>query len=178
MVLTPPSQPVFWIPPTLCAKAFVDFSRRSIIGNKIVHLIHPQPTSWKTIALAVSEELDVPLIPFQEWVQHVRARSDELVTNGNGIVDARSLCEIPALKLVSSLEFSMGAAANNPNTDAIGVSSLDVANAVQLSDSLKNSATDIIDRDAVRLWIRYWKTVTETWKSQQTPRRALNLTAL
>ncbi|TFK25361.1 hypothetical protein FA15DRAFT_703770 [Coprinopsis marcescibilis] len=167
--------PVFFIPPTLCAKAFVDFSRCEIVGNKIVHLIHSQEIMWNSIiAATVSEEFKVPLVPFEEWIKALRARYNKVTSNGTKRADDRIVRDIPALRLVSGLELVMGSSARNPNVDASGVPFLDLTNAIRYSDSLRNpDASEIIGPDDVRLWIRYWNSLKNPSKKQEPPRRAL-----
>ncbi|TFK21446.1 acetyl-CoA synthetase-like protein [Coprinopsis marcescibilis] len=168
-------KPVFWISPTLCAQAFVEFSRDAEVeytatdaerksGNcKIVHLVHPRGTTWSSISSTISQELGVPLLPFPEWLEVLRARSDTVLAKGNGIIDERSLMEVPALKLVDSLEALLEAAARNQYTDAIGMPTLDVSCAVKLSESLaglqKASAcsSGSIRPEDIKAWIRYWR---------------------
>ncbi|TFK21458.1 acetyl-CoA synthetase-like protein [Coprinopsis marcescibilis] len=168
-------KPVFWISPTLCAQAFVDFSRHvdveytatdteeANVNCKIVHLVHPRGTTWSSISSTISQELGVPLLPFPEWLAVLRARSATVLAKGNGIIDERSLMEVPALKLVDSLEALLEAAARNQYTDAIGMPTLDVSCAVRLSESLASlqkapdSSSGSIGPEDIKAWIGYWR---------------------
>jgi hypothetical protein len=63
------------------ASAYVDFIKASgsIAGHEIVHLVHPRPISWDDLMSIIARELDLPLIPFEDWFKalHVHVLKDE-----------------------------------------------------------------------------------------------------
>ncbi|KAF7328516.1 Acetyl-CoA synthetase-like protein [Mycena venus] len=60
---------VAWLPVHIAAEAMVDFLESPAAG--IVHLINTQPVAWRALAAVVATELNVPLVPYTEWLNRL-----------------------------------------------------------------------------------------------------------
>lgn len=74
----------------------------------VADLVHPTPISWNTVFKRFSELLDVPLVPYAEWLQKLEA---QLTVQGS---------ELHALRLLNiykniKLEYGVGVEATLAN---------------------------------------------------------------
>ncbi|KAJ3569819.1 hypothetical protein NP233_g4796 [Leucocoprinus birnbaumii] len=56
---------VSWIPVHEAAKAFAEMRSGS---SSFLHLVHPNPATWSDVFSLVSRSLNVPLVPYSEWL--------------------------------------------------------------------------------------------------------------
>ena len=68
-------QDVDWIPVELAAKALCDFRQPDGVGFRLVHLVHPRPVPWSSIAAVVAQELSAQLVPYDVWLSKLEARA-------------------------------------------------------------------------------------------------------
>ncbi|KIJ49844.1 hypothetical protein M422DRAFT_246210 [Sphaerobolus stellatus SS14] len=71
---------VSFVPLHVAASAIIDLRNSSSI---FAHLVHPRPVTWKSVIANVAEILDVPTIPFEEWLKRLEAvpRTPEALHN-------------------------------------------------------------------------------------------------
>ncbi|KAI1792211.1 acetyl-CoA synthetase-like protein [Ganoderma leucocontextum] len=74
------------------ARAFVEMRKSSA---RTLHLVHPRPVAWKAIIAPIAQELDVPLVPYSEWLAALERGAAEGSTDE---VDAMRVN--PALRLL------------------------------------------------------------------------------
>ncbi|EED82934.1 predicted protein [Postia placenta Mad-698-R] len=67
---------VSWIPVDLAAATIVDMCD---IAADTLHLVHPQPVGWNAIMEPLASKLNVPLVPYVEWL----ARLESLAEDGD-----------------------------------------------------------------------------------------------
>ena len=116
-------QDVSWIP--LEAVGSVVAEIRNTTSN-IVHIAHPKPVSWRYIFGKVSQTLDVPVVPFSDWL----ARLEALTTSSKGnetkaialletcrTVDPSAPKFVPRMSCETALRESPTLAAVQPLTD-------------------------------------------------------------
>ena len=80
-------QKVSWVPSYEAAYAFIEM-RHSV--RPVLHLVHPQPTPWRTILLSLAEEIGVPLVPYKTWLAALELHAE----------DEQAICTNPALRLL------------------------------------------------------------------------------
>ncbi|KAJ7191755.1 hypothetical protein B0H12DRAFT_1039746 [Mycena haematopus] len=131
---------VSWLPVHIAADAMVDFLESPTGG--IIHLINPQPIAWSTLATVVAAELNVPLVPYTEWLE----RLEHTDKSGNNAVALRAS---RLLQFFRSLEKSGG-------EDAFGFPKLPMPQALAASQALRAGKSRLEAKD-VKAWIKYWR---------------------
>ncbi|KZO93855.1 thioester reductase [Calocera viscosa TUFC12733] len=152
-----PSSPhgfIDWLPTDDAARAIVDSLHAPLEPDakfRYLNLVHPNPTSWDAIFEAMSKELGVPLIPFQDWVARVEKES---AAGGPSAAE-----RIPAIKLqdffhrlVSGGSPELGGGASTAST---GQTQFDTTKAVQVSETLRTLPR--LNEDDVGRWLQYWR---------------------
>lgn len=111
-------------------------------SEPVLHLVHPYTVPWTVISETASKVLEVPIIPYNEWL----SRLQDAVRNSSNDSDAPK--HNPALKLIDFYE-----------NDLVEVSPLSIATdkAVKVSRSLREAKK--MDTQEVNRWIGYWKKV-------------------
>ncbi|KAF9556258.1 acetyl-CoA synthetase-like protein [Agrocybe pediades] len=144
-----------WIPVHLAAKAVVDYRRAGSPGSSsLVHLVHPQPTSWAKLASIAAQDLSVPLVSYVQWLEKLEGAATR---NGDSAeTSVESLKAIPALRL---LDFYRVVASNlRKEGNAFGLPRLSCENAVRLSPTLSEGIPPLGEQD-VKSWLNFWKEV-------------------
>ncbi|KAF9544259.1 acetyl-CoA synthetase-like protein [Agrocybe pediades] len=147
---------VDWIPVHIAAKAMSDYSRS---GNEsgsstIVHLVHPRPVPWSTLASVLAQELSVPLVHYSEWLEKLESMAKEKEKISDSDITGVGAHGIHALRLLDfyrSLISKMDQGGN-----AFGLPRLSCTQAVKLSDTL-SSGISPLGEEAVRSWLGFWK---------------------
>ncbi|KDR70335.1 hypothetical protein GALMADRAFT_36789, partial [Galerina marginata CBS 339.88] len=147
---------VDWVPVHIAAKSLIDF--RTCDNQQsctIVHLVHPRPTSWSSLARILASDLSIPLVPFVDWLTKLEqcGKIDPGTTdNQPGVKLVRAL---PALRMLSFFRFALENAGESGN--ALGFPSLLFDEAVRLSTTL--SDTPPLGESDARMWLKYWRSV-------------------
>ncbi|KAH7929530.1 acetyl-CoA synthetase-like protein [Leucogyrophana mollusca] len=141
---------VSWIPLHIAASAFVDLALAlEVPSNHIVHIIHPRPVPWLTLASFLSSELSVALVPYHEWLGKLEAQHSE-----DTRLQTTLLQNLRALRL---LPFFKNIAQNAWRGEAMGFPKLDVAQAQAYSTTLADPSLSQLGRGDVVAWIGYWR---------------------
>ncbi|KAJ7930505.1 hypothetical protein B0H13DRAFT_2532734 [Mycena leptocephala] len=132
---------VAWLPVHIAAEAMVDFLESPTA--EIVHLINPQPVAWRTLAAVVATELNVPLVPYTEWLDRLEhaAKAED---NGVPLRASR------LLQFFRSLDDQ-----KSGGEDAFGFPKLPMTQALASSQSLRTGRCRLEAKD-VKEWIKYW----------------------
>ncbi|KAK0458897.1 uncharacterized protein EV420DRAFT_1269857 [Desarmillaria tabescens] len=132
---------VSWVPLDMAAQVIRDICRsnphKRTSLTRVLHLAHPKPTSWVSIALALSDALSVPLVSYGVWVSKLE-----------------SCTAAPAYKL---LEFfrALGTS-HRPNVEAFGLPTLDLSMTLSTSSTLSDPCLQSLGpTDAIR-WLSHW----------------------
>lgn len=56
----------------------LDFSRAGLHDDAFLHLTSPHPVPWKFIIEVVANKIDLPIIPYNDWLEKYRTRVHEL----------------------------------------------------------------------------------------------------
>jgi len=109
------------------------------------HVVHPRGVSFNALVGLAASWLNVPLVPFPEWLsklsQEHKTRSDL----------KRSQVDNPALRIFSFYE----TAPTGPEWEPIGSARLDTSRAVRVSKVLAEGAKPLGEEN-VRKWLGAW----------------------
>ncbi|KAF7347147.1 Acetyl-CoA synthetase-like protein [Mycena venus] len=133
-----PSGVVAWLPPEAVSHTIVDAALSPERPPFAINLVHPRPVPWDLVMSAMASTVELPLIPFADWVQQLQIRSTRAT--------AEDIGRIPGLKL---LDFFKGALAGAANVD------FSTLKAQGLSKSMR-LLRPLVEDDAKR-WMNYWK---------------------
>ena len=121
----------------------MDFTHAKSSVNT-VHLVHPKPQSAKDIFEIFGKELDLPLIPYTDWVKRLEGCSDE-----------QSADAVPGLKLLDF--FRTGLETESQGYEVGGVPILACEAGVKSSAHLQQAKR--IGPSEVVGWLDYWKSI-------------------
>jgi thioester reductase-like protein len=145
-------QDVSWIPVHIAAAALVDFLD-PIPTACILHLVNPQPMAWSTLAQVIAADLEVPLVPYVDWLSQL-----EVATQTHE--KSKSFRAPRLLRFFQSLNPEMTDA-----EDAFGFPKLDMQHALRSSETLPGPNWQLKETDA-KNWMEYWRAVGLLWKLQ------------
>jgi len=135
---------VSFVPLHAAATALLELRHASGI---FAHLVHPRPVPWRRIIEYVAAIIDIPVIPYDEWLRRLEAspKTSEALHNN------------PALHL---LDFYYASRAPKDRSDlsrreAMGLSLFETRQTVVDAPTLKDLAQ--LDMEEVSRWIDYWK---------------------
>lgn len=121
----------------------------------VTHLTHPRPVQWSSVFSAFSSSLDLPIVPYSEWLHRLEKRTSELV-GSSAEVEAAAYSEIPALKL---MDFFIGAAGGNKDAKhvvAVGLQLLSLDEAKKASLTMRDENLQQVGQKDVQKWLEYW----------------------
>ncbi|THU84226.1 acetyl-CoA synthetase-like protein [Dendrothele bispora CBS 962.96] len=154
-----------WIPADMAARAIRDFLDVPVAETSgqtaIVHLIHPRPVRWSTLAHLIASRLEkVDVVPFKVWLAKLEEKGRE---------DPEAEKKISALRI---LEFYKGLAAETqaesgsvPLTtsgqaedglEAFGFPEIGMERAKKLSATLADPEVRQLGERDVGRWLRCW----------------------
>ena len=141
-------QYVAWLPVDDAAVALVDFTDSA---EKVLHLRHPRPVTWPDVFKHFSSELNLPLVPYTDWVTRLEhglvASNDASATRG--LEHGLRLLDI----------FRLLVDPNEPRPDFMGklVPHMDMTHALEASTTLRDGKVTEIGPEDVHRWIEYWR---------------------
>lgn len=116
-------------------------------------MIHPRPATWSDVFVPLSKILDVPLVPYTEWLSCLQKLVDDHPES-----EVELMRQVPALKL---LDFYRGSIHqfDKPGTEAMGLPLLSTTNAVKNSTTLADIDLPAIGAEDARKWLDYWRLI-------------------
>ena len=136
-----------WVPAYEGARAFVEM-RHSL--DPIVHLLHPRPVSWHTLLAPIAQELDVPLVPFTEWL----SRLEGSVAQGSA-EGVKTMGLNAALRLLSLYKARGEIVDRTLGVDVMGFATIGTDKAVRVSESL--ASLPQLDGETAMRWLVAWR---------------------
>ncbi|PCH42381.1 hypothetical protein WOLCODRAFT_17681 [Wolfiporia cocos MD-104 SS10] len=124
---------VSWIPLDLAAAALVDFRRASNPAHT-VHLVHPRPVSWHSIATQVVSEFSVPLVPYTYWLEQLEATARS--SNHPDSDNADTLETLHASRLLRLFRSFAKEVGTYSERSAMGMPNIKATRAIQASNTL------------------------------------------
>jgi len=143
---------VDWIPLDLAARVLVEFSKFPATPS-ILHLVHPRPVAWSSIAASLSAELSLDVVPYSQWLSALEQENKEGDAGQGSVQRVR---ELRALRLLS---FFQSIARKEGGKSAMGFPALAVTNAKACSPSLADPALTSLGATDVHKWVAYWRKV-------------------
>ncbi|KAF8161947.1 hypothetical protein K438DRAFT_1909851 [Mycena galopus ATCC 62051] len=104
-----------------------------------------RPIAWRTLGAVVSAELNVPLVPYADWLSRLE---DAAKAQGH----AAPLRAARLLEFFKSVNHK-----NGDDEEAFGFTKLDMTRALASSPSLRD--THRLGEKDVKQWIKYWRSV-------------------
>ncbi|KAI0660272.1 hypothetical protein C8Q70DRAFT_1105691 [Cubamyces menziesii] len=135
---------VSWIPSYEAARAFAEMrhSRESVL-----HLVHPQRIPWNDMIAPIASQLNVPLVPYEDWL----ARLQENIDRDNS--PTIELTEkSPALRLMS---FFMMFVKASSKREPLGGAYLSTEKSTAASPTL--AELPMLNERNVQRWMDGWK---------------------
>lgn len=143
---------ISWIPVHTAATAIIDFCHSEY---SLINLVHPCPAKWSTIFSSFASVLNIPIIPYSEWL----ARLDQSAEDSGGASDADNFRRNPGLRLLDWYHSAFAHDNDGPCADAMGFPKFDLTNALAASRVLADDSLPRLDIGDVKLWVDYWKSV-------------------
>lgn len=141
------------------AAALVDF-RKAPESTRVVHLIHPRPVSWSSLAGVVSSMLSVPLVPYTDWLAKLEQAASSLSqSEDSGETQGDSIDLLRDLRAVRLLSFFKAIKTNSLDGEALGFPHIDITQAVAASTTLSDPELHQLDAGDVARWLGYWRKV-------------------
>jgi len=141
---------VDWLPFDIAAAAVVDLRNASSTTHTL-HLVHPRPISWHTIAIAMSSEFSVPLVAFSEWLTILEQAAQATTTLKAKSRDFRAPKLIPFYRSLEERSSS--------SRMSVGFPEVDITQALKLSSTLADPNLRQISAMDIRRWLEYWYSV-------------------
>ncbi|KZT73185.1 acetyl-CoA synthetase-like protein [Daedalea quercina L-15889] len=144
-----------WIPADLAAAAVVDF-RKYTSPTHTVHLVHPRPVSWRSLATYIAGEFSVPLVPYSAWLAKLEEYSSE-DTSKLAVAPLRNDAPhgLHASRLLSFFRSLASRVGSGPN--ALGMVNLDLKQALIASPALADPEIRRLRMQDAQRWLAYWQ---------------------
>lgn len=145
-------QSISWIPAVITAKVIIETRHSTAL---MTHLTHPRPVQWSSVFSVFSSALDLPMVPYSEWLYRLEQRNSELV-GSSAEAEAAAYTEIPALKL---MDFFIGATRGDEgskNVEAISLRLLSLDEAKKASITMRDENLQQVGQKDVHKWLDYW----------------------
>lgn len=127
----------------------------TIATATVMHLAHPHPVAWATLFRQVAHELDVPLVPYVEWVDRLTKSAEGLDTEAAVQLTERS----PALRILDFFQACSIATGTGEGREAMGLRRLALDRACGASATLSGLKSTPLGGLDVEGWIAYWRAV-------------------
>ncbi|KAM5543040.1 hypothetical protein V8D89_003424 [Ganoderma adspersum] len=138
---------VAWVPAYEAARAFTEMRHSS---EPIVHLVHPQPVPWHTLLAPIAQELDVPLVPYAQWLVALEGS----VERGSA-EEVEAMRLNPALRLLSFYKAQTETTGGTLEREAMGLVFIATDKAVRVSASLARLPQ--LDGERAMMWLAAWR---------------------
>lgn len=146
-------QSVSWITGYDAADALLDMIHAD--DEPVLHLTSPEPVPWSKVIHAFAQELNLPVVPYEEWLCDLQKVHEKL--NGGTLNPTEvesALQDNPALRLTGFFD-AAAATVSKEDIEPLGVPKLDVTRALKASPSLRNA--EQVGYKHVRRWVQYWR---------------------
>ena len=134
-----------WFPAYEAARAFTEMRHSP---EPIVHLVHPRPVSWRALLEPIAKELNVPLVPYDQWVSALESSVEQ-----GSAEEVEAMRLNPALRLLAF--FKAQSIAMTPDREAMGLVFISTDTAVQVSESLAGMPQ--LDGERAGMWLAAWR---------------------
>ena len=146
-------QSVSWISAATTARVIAETRHSTAL---VTHLTHPRPVLWSSIFSAFSGALDLPVVPYAEWLRRLEERSLSIV-GASADAEVAAHRGVPALKL---MDFFISAGAGTEgvkNVEAMGMALLSLDEAKKASATMRDENLIQVGQKDVEQWLNYWR---------------------
>ncbi|KAF7979277.1 hypothetical protein HWV62_42970 [Athelia sp. TMB] len=143
---------VSWISADTTARVIAETRHSTAL---VTHLTHPRPVLWSSIFSAFSSALNLPVVPYAEWLRRLEERSLS-VAGASADTEIAAHHEVPALKL---MDFFISAGAGTEgvkNVEAMGLALLSLDEAKKASATMRDEKLPQVGQKDVEQWLDYW----------------------
>jgi len=141
------SNTVNWLPVDVAAASIVDMLDSP---PGVYHLTHPSPVSWTIPMREVARLMDVPLVPYTQWLTSLEKQALSQT--------AKPLQSNPALRLLDFFRYTTHRK-NATNTENFLEPELSCAKALQESPVLRSIIAHPLGDLDVGKWMAYWRSI-------------------
>ncbi|KAI0327462.1 NAD(P)-binding protein, partial [Cubamyces sp. BRFM 1775] len=134
---------VLWVPSYDAAKAFAEMRHSH---GPVLHLVHPRPIPWSDIIAPIASQLNVPLVPFAEWLAKLQ-KSAEADTG----LSVELMEKNPALRLLAFFTNVV----LSPEREPMGGVYLSTQRSTAASSTLARLTA--LNEGCVKRWLDEWK---------------------
>lgn len=121
-----------------------------------MHLVHPRPVAWRTLATAVAAALNVALVPYTVWLGKLEQYAAQSLSG----VAAASAPVIRSLRALHLLPMYRGMGEKvGRGRRALGMADMDVVRATAASATLADADLRQLGAADVQAWLAYWRKV-------------------
>ncbi|CCM00767.1 uncharacterized protein FIBRA_02808 [Fibroporia radiculosa] len=143
---------VAWIPLEVVAAAVADL-RRASCPTRTVHLVHPRPVSWNTIAVVIGTRFGIPLVPYARWLARLERITQATHEESSGEqATSRSLRVLQLLPMFKAIGASL-----QSGTMALGFHDIPASRALEASPTLADPELRQLGEEDVQRWLAYWQ---------------------
>ncbi|KAI9459305.1 acetyl-CoA synthetase-like protein [Russula earlei] len=142
---------VAWITAPDAAAAILEMSRiKPVPDTHTLHVVHPRGVPFNNLIASVASSLDVPLVPYPEWLSSLSEEHKAKSYSAENLENAQA--ENPALRLFSFFQ----SVRTGPEWEPLGVARLDTTRAVRVSRTLAKDAKPLGEEN-VDKWLSAWR---------------------
>lgn len=119
-----------------------------------LHVVHPRPVTWNSVAQRLAYFINVPLVPYTEWVAKLQ---ESLTADGS----SRQSSMNPALKLMDFFRLGLEVPeVLRPTKECMGLLPKVALDKSRLaSKTLSNEAIPQVNDIDVERWVRHWRDI-------------------
>ena len=110
-----------------------------------LHLVNPTPSQWDDVFDHIAKKLDVPLIPYPEWLSKLREASAT-------VQNAQAHSALRLLEFYGSLNQGSG-----PEAGGLPLCNTEVTRGV--CPVLNGEGLRDVDAEEIQRWLDYWKSL-------------------
>ncbi|GJJ06091.1 putative NRPS-like protein biosynthetic cluster [Clathrus columnatus] len=135
-----------FVPLHIAASTIIEL-RSAPIG--LAHLVHPRPILWNDIIKHASKALELPVIPYEEWLNRLeKSPRTDLALKTN-----------PALHLLDFYRAGIPPEGKKVADDgeSMGIATYETSRTCSVTHSLDNAHLPALGKEEVDRWIGYWR---------------------
>ncbi|KAG1725077.1 acyl transferase domain-containing protein [Suillus paluster] len=136
-----------WLPVDVAAASMVEMFNSP---PGVYHLTHPSPVSWTVPMREAARIMNVPLVPYTQWLASLEKQALSQTAKASQIN--------PALRLLDFFRYTIRRK-NLTNTDNFLEPELSCAKALQESPTLQSIVSSPLGPQDVAKWMAYWRSV-------------------
>ncbi|KAL0564613.1 hypothetical protein V5O48_017429 [Marasmius crinis-equi] len=140
---------VTWMHPESASRAIIESLNADLEDRSpILHIRHPSPIPWSTLANRISSQLRVETVTFEEWFARLHKFESEEGEGSGEPFYARRL-----LKVYEFLRKGWDAQAYPQNREAIGSPLMDIGQALKVCPSLREKTIPRLGEEDAKAWL-------------------------